>query len=67
MGKTQFLELQASEEAVFHAASRIFSAYINSHRVTDENEDFIMEKALDLARKLVAKTEAAIKSDSELG
>ena len=48
-------ELQASEVAVIHAASRIFAAMIHNGRLTNGNHSslirFAVERALEIARE----------------
>ena len=67
MPKTTFLQLHPSEAAVAQIASRIYSAYIISSRVTDENEAEMMDRALQVALRIAQKAENMIKSDNELG
>jgi hypothetical protein len=64
--KTQ-LELQHSETAVLHAASRIYAALIRNGTVTPDNEEEIMEKSIRDAIKMACATDYLVKSDDELG
>ncbi len=60
------MHLQESETVVAHAASRIFSAYIASGKVNEQNEDEMMEQAINLAIKMAHRTDALVMDDAEL-
>ncbi len=60
-----YLELQNSETAVVHAASRIFSAYVVSGQVTQENESELLAKAARIALQLAIWTDKLVESDDE--
>lgn len=60
-----FLGLQQSEAAVLHSASRIFSAYLTSNQVTEENESTLMAKSVRTAIQLAVIAEKLIQSDDE--
>jgi hypothetical protein len=62
-----YLKMQPSEQAVLHAASRIFAAFIASGQVHAGNEKAWMDKSLDLAVKLARKTDRSVLSDGESG
>ena len=64
--KTSFLNLQPSEATVVQAASRIYSAYVISNRVTDDNELKMIEKAVSLAVNMAQMADEMVKSDDEL-
>ena len=63
--KRATLSLASSESVVFAAASRIFSAYIQTGKVTEENEEKMMNLALKQAIKLAVKADKNIRSDDE--
>jgi len=60
-----FLGLQRSEEAVVHAASRIYSAYLASSQVTEDNESTLMAKSVRTAIQLAVIAEKLVQSDDE--
>lgn len=60
------VDLETSEAEVLQVASRIFSAYIISNQVTDENEQVLMEKAVILAKDLTMKVDRAVSSGEEV-
>jgi hypothetical protein len=61
------LSLQPSETALFHAASRIYAAYISSGHVTEGNEDDMLNRSITEALRMARRVEEAVQSDSELG
>ena len=61
------LSLQPSETALFHAASRIYAAYIASGHVTEGNEDDMLDRSITEALKMAQRVEEAVQSDRELG
>ena len=66
MEKAMRVKLEEGEQHVLHVASRIFSAYIISNQLTDENEDAVIKKSIDLAKKLTYSLDAAISAGSEM-
>ncbi len=64
--KKTSLTLQPSEATVIEAASRIFAAYIIAHKPCEEDEDQMLEKALQQAIKLATRADLIIESDDEL-
>jgi uncharacterized protein involved in tolerance to divalent cations len=63
--KRATLSLEPSEAAVFAAASRIFSAYIQTGKITEDNETKMMNLALKQALQLAIKADKNIRSDNE--
>jgi hypothetical protein len=61
-----YLNLQPSETAVVHAASRIFAGYLRAGGVGENNENAMIEKAVDTAILMAALAEKKITSDDEL-
>ena len=60
------IKLQHSESVVAHAASRIYSAYIVSGKVNDDNQDQWMRKSIKAAIKICVATDDAVISDDEI-
>ncbi len=59
------LSLQGSETEVMHAASRIFAALIAAGRLTETNQDEMVEFAVRAAVDLARQTDVAIQSEGE--
>lgn len=59
------LQLQPSETAVLHAASRIFSALLAAGGVTEANVDERMQQAIRLAIRMAHETDRILQSDTE--
>lgn len=60
------LKLQPTETAVFHAASRIYAAYIVSGQVGDQEVDAWMNRAITEAIKMADTTDQLVVSDDEI-
>ena len=60
------LKLQPSEAAVFHAASRIYAAYIASGQVGDQEAEAWMNRAIAEAIQMADATDQLVVSDDEL-
>ena len=43
------IDLQKGEAAIVHAASRIFSAFVVSGKVTDSNEEAMVKRSIGIA------------------
>ncbi len=68
MGREEMaLTLQPSEATVAHMASRLYAAYILSGRVTDHNQDELIDEAVRKAMRLAHRTENLVLSDNEPG
>lgn len=65
MKQQKFFSLQDSESVVAEMAARIFSAYVQTSAVNDENEDQYIKKAAHIAVKMADYTDRIIKSDEE--
>ena len=65
MQQQSYQSLQWSESIILSAASRIFSAYITAGKVTADNEDQMMLKAIQTAINMSDKVDAMVKSDDE--
>jgi hypothetical protein len=59
-------ELQASEVAVIHAASRIFAALIHSGRLTNGNHSGLIRFAVERALEIARETERLVHGAGEL-
>lgn len=60
-----YLALQPSETAVLHAASRIFSAFVASGVVTDDNQNELSDRSVKLATRMALVIEKYVQSDDE--
>lgn len=60
-----FLELQPSETAVLHAASRIYAAYVVRGVVAQGAEQQWIQKSIQEAVQLAYWTDQAVQSDNE--
>jgi hypothetical protein len=60
-----YLKLEESEQAVLHAASRIFAAYIASGVVDDANQHALADRSVQLATRMAVVVEKYIQSDNE--
>ncbi len=60
------LKLQHSESVVAHVASRIFSAYIASGQIVDQDENAWIKKSIKQAIKLCVATDEMVISDEEV-
>jgi hypothetical protein len=61
------LELQPSETAVVHAASRILAALIGAGKLTTDNADDLVRTSVRLAIDLALETDRVVESDDEAG
>jgi hypothetical protein len=61
------LELQRSETAVVHAASRILAALIGAGRLTNDNAEELVRASVRLAIDLALETDRVVESDDENG
>jgi hypothetical protein len=59
-------ELQASEVAVIHAASRIFAALIAGGRLTNGNQAGLVRSAVQMALEIAREAESRIHGGGEL-
>ncbi len=59
--------LQPSETAIFRAAAHIFSSYVASGKVTDENENDMILKAIKTSMTICSIVEKNVRSDEEIG
>ena len=60
-----YLSLQPSEEAVLHAASRIFAAFVGAGVVTDANQHELSDRSVKLATRMALVIEKYVQSDNE--
>lgn len=60
-----YLNLQPSEEAVLHAASRIFAGFIATGSVTNETQNDLADRSVKLATRMALVIEKYIQSDNE--
>jgi hypothetical protein len=61
------LELQPSETAVVHAASRILAALIGAGKLTTDNAADLVRTSVRLAIDLALETDRVVESDDEAG
>jgi len=60
------LTLQSSEKAVLQASAHIFGSYIIANKVTEANEEELLNKSVELGIKMALKTDQLISSDDEI-
>ena len=60
-----YLQLQPSETAVLHAASRIFAGFVANGQVTEANEKDLSDRAVKLATRMALVIEKYVQSDDE--
>jgi len=60
------VELQASEVALIHAASRIFAAMIHSGRLTNGNHSGLIRFAVKRALEIARETERLVHGPAEI-
>jgi hypothetical protein len=53
-------ELQASEVAVIHAASRIFVALVRNGRLTNSNQSTLIRSSVEMALEIARETERLV-------
>lgn len=61
------LELQPSETAVVHAASRILAALVGAGKLTSDNAAELVRTSVRLAIDLALETDRIVESDDESG
>lgn len=61
------LNLQPSETAVLHVASRIYAAFITTNRVESGQEVAMMQRAIEEAYHIAQLVERVVVSDDEMG
>ena len=62
-----YLDLQRSETAVVHAASRIFAALVAAGKLTDDNTADLARWSARVATAIAVEVEALLDSDEESG
>jgi hypothetical protein len=60
-----FMSLQHSESVVAQMSATVFAGLITAQGYDPHNEDFLVERAVDIAIKLAERTEKLVKSDEE--
>ena len=58
--------LQPSETAIFQAAANIFASYVASGKVTDENENEMISKAIKTSITICSIVDKNVRSDEEI-
>ncbi|MGD9032000.1 MAG: hypothetical protein PVJ69_08525 [Desulfobacteraceae bacterium] len=58
--------LQPSETAIFQAAANIFGSYVASGKVTDENENEMILKAIKTSITICTIVDKNVRSDEEI-
>lgn len=61
----QFLNLQHSESVVAQMSATIFASLVQSHGLTEANEEQLAARSVVIAIKLAKYTEQLVKSDEE--
>ncbi len=64
-GAAAYLSLQASEQAVLHAASRIYAAWIVAGQVTEANQEELADRAVRTATRMALVTDRYLQADDE--
>jgi len=65
MQKKYYASLQHSESVIFQAAANIFASFLAAGKVTDDNENEIMKKAITISIKMADHVDSIVKSDGE--
>ena len=65
MPDKHYFRLQRSESIITMAAAEIFSAYVASGQVSDDNANEKVGRAVSLAIALARQVEQSVQSDSE--
>jgi hypothetical protein len=60
-----YLQLQPSEQAVLHAASRILAGFAAAGTLTPENEQELADRAVRMAARMAVVIERYVQSDDE--
>ena len=60
-----YVQLQPSETAVLHAASRIFASFVANGQVTEANEKELSDRSVKLATRMALVIEKYVQSDDE--
>jgi hypothetical protein len=58
--------LQPSETAIFQAAAQLFASYVASGKVTEENENDMILKAIKTSITICSIVETNVRSDEEI-
>ena len=66
MAKKVYSSLQPSEMAIFRAAANIFSGYVATGKVNEENENDMIGKSISIAIKIASTVDETVQSDEEL-
>ncbi len=66
MAKKFYSSLQPSEMAIFRAAANIFSGYVATGKVNEENENDMIKKSIETSIKIAHAVEEAVQSDEEI-
>ncbi len=64
--ESKLMHLHSSETVVVHSASRIFSAFVTGGKVNEQNEEQMIEKAIDLAIRIARRTDTLVMDDDEI-
>ena len=66
MEPSERIDLETSEGEILQAASRIFSAYVTSNRVSPEDEEKYFNHSIELAIVMAKKIDRRVSSGSEV-
>ena len=64
--KKYHASLQPSEMAIFSAAANIFSSYVATGSVNDENENIMIKKSIEVSIRIANTVDKIVQSDTEL-
>ncbi|MBU6172537.1 MAG: hypothetical protein KGQ60_01965 [Planctomycetes bacterium] len=62
-----YLKLQPSEGFIIDAAAQIYSAYISSGQLNQENKELLMKEAIRTALRIALTIDETIVADEETG
>lgn len=66
MKEKYYATLQPSETAISQAAANIFASYVASGKVTDENENEMILKAIKTSITICSIVDKNVRSDEEI-
>jgi hypothetical protein len=61
-----YLKLHPSEAVITNAAAQIFSGYVAAGQVSDETEQDLVERSVDIAIRMTALIDARVQCEDEL-
>lgn len=61
-----YLKLHPSEAVITNAAAQIFSGYVAAGQVSDDNEQDLVERSVDIAIRLTTLIDVRVQCEDEL-